>query len=107
MPHCRHFLNLFDLVKSYHVDEGSVHGEKPSYPETTYVLLAIAAILVATEVALDLHDELGIYHVVGGWPERTGVATLLGLMGLFIGLQVSMRVVTRKAKAKKSAPQAR
>jgi len=42
-------------------------------------LLAIAAILVATGVALDLHDELGTDHVVGGWPERTGVASLLGL----------------------------
>jgi hypothetical protein len=61
MPHCRHFLllTLFGLVKSYQADEGSVHGEKPSYPETTYVLRAIAAILVATGVALDLHDELG------------------------------------------------
>jgi hypothetical protein len=61
MPHRRHFLDL-GLVKSYRVDEGSVHGEKPSHPETTYVLLAIAAILLATEVALDLHDELGIDH---------------------------------------------
>ena len=66
-------------------------------------MLAIAAILVATGVALDLHDELGIDHVAGGWPERTGVASLLGLVGLFMGLQVSMRVVTRKAKAKKAA----
>ena len=48
MPHCRHF--LFDFVKSYHVDEGSVHGEKPSQPEISHVLLAIAAILVATGV---------------------------------------------------------
>jgi len=66
-------------------------------------LLAIAAILAATGVALGLHDELGVDHVVGGRPERTGVASLLGLMGLFIGLQVRMRVVTSKAKAKKSA----
>ena len=66
-------------------------------------MLAIAAILVATGVALGLHDELGIDHVVGGRPERTGVASLLGFMGLFTGLQVRMRDVTRKAKAKKSA----
>lgn len=54
------------------------------------MLLATAAILVATGVALDLHNELGTDHVVGGWPESTAVASLLGLMGPFIGLQVSL-----------------
>lgn len=67
-----------------------------------YVFFAIPAILVATGVIMMMDGS-----VVGDRPDRTGMASLVGVMGIFMWLWVSRRVVTQKAKAKKSPPLAR
>lgn len=64
-----------------------------------YAFFAIPAILVAAGVIMMIDGS-----VVGDRPDRTGVASLVGLMGVFMWLWVSRKVATQKAKAKNSPP---